>query len=64
MTDPKKERSEKLLKMAFDVGVLFGITLFILGLYLIWHPLAPLVGGLLIALGCWFAGYDRARRER
>jgi CHASE2 domain-containing sensor protein len=49
-------------QLALDSGVILGVALFVYGLYLIWHPLAPLVGGLILAAACGFSGYDRFRR--
>lgn len=51
-------------KFALDLGAIGGLALFVFGLYLIWHPLAPIVGGLLIASGCIFSGYDKMRSAR
>ena len=48
-------------KFFFDAGALVGIGIFVFGLYLWWHPLAAIVGGLLLAGACIFAGYDQAR---
>jgi CHASE2 domain-containing sensor protein len=64
MIEQKQVKHGKLLKAALDAGVLAGAALFIFGLYLIWQPLAPLIGGLLLAVGCGFAGYDQLRSER
>jgi hypothetical protein len=52
----------KLLKFFLDAGALLGIALFIFGLYQVWHPLAPLVGGLLLTASCFFGGYDAFRK--
>ncbi len=59
-----KQPAKNRVKILLDVGVLLGAAVFVFGLYLIWHPLAPLVGGLLLAGGCGFAGYDLLRKER
>jgi hypothetical protein len=62
MNDRPQPPRSKLLTFALDAGVLAGAALFVFGLYLVWHPLAPLVGGLLLAAACGLAGYDRLRR--
>jgi hypothetical protein len=62
MEDPKQAARKRAGKLALDLGVLAGFILFVIGLYQVWHPLAPLVGGLLIAVACLFAGYDQLRR--
>lgn len=62
MVDPKQAAQEKRVKLALDGGVIAGGAAFIYGLYLIYHPLAPLIGGLFVLLGCAFAGYDKLRR--
>lgn len=62
MTDLKQAAREKRAELALDAGVLLGGAAFVFGLYLIYRPLAPLVGGLLFALGCAFAGYSKIRR--
>jgi hypothetical protein len=62
MTDPKDATRDKRVKLALDAGAIVGSSSFVYGLYLIYHPLGPLVGGLLVALGCAFAGYDKLRR--
>jgi len=62
MTDPRnKQRADKLAKLALDLGAIAGAGVFTYGFWMYSHPLGPIVGGLLIALGCVFAGYDRAR---
>ncbi len=53
----------KLLKAALDLGVLAGAAVFLYGLYLWSRPLAFIVGGLLLAGACLFAGYDQVRTE-
>lgn len=62
MTDREKVELDRRAKQLLDAGVVLGIAIFVVGLYLVWHPLAPLVGGALFALGCGFAGYDKMRR--
>jgi hypothetical protein len=62
MIDSKQSAKAKRLKAALDSGVIAGTGLFVFGLYLVWHPLAPLFGGLILAAGCIFAGYDQIRR--
>jgi len=66
MTDEQQlaARRARRFKLALDLGVLLGVALFIFGLYLLKPYLAPLIGGLLIAAGCYFAGYDQLRRSR
>lgn len=54
----------KRVKLALDLGAIMGLALFVYGLYLVWHPLAPLAGGLLLAGGCIFSGYDKMRSGR
>ena len=53
----------KFFKLFLDAGVLAGLGIFVYGLYLVWHPLAPLLGGLMLAAACFFAGYDKHRRD-
>lgn len=60
MKDQEKPKSAT--SLVLDAGVIAGAGFFIYGLFLIWHPLAPTVGGLLVAAGCAAAGYDRMRR--
>lgn len=62
MTDQQQPRRGGFMNLALDTGVLLGAGLFVFGLYQVWHPLAPIVGGLLLAVCCLFAGYDRLRR--
>jgi len=59
-----KQPAKSRVKPLLDAGVLAGSASFVYGLYLVWHPLAPIVGGLLLAGVCGFAGYDQLRRER
>lgn len=54
---------DRLLKAALDIGVLAGAALCDYGLYLAWHPLGFITGGLILASACFLAGYDRQRRE-
>jgi hypothetical protein len=53
---------EKLQKTALDLGAIAGIGLFVFGLAMIYRPLAPLVGGLVLSAVCIFIGYDRVRK--
>lgn len=55
-------KTERAPMRLLEAGVLAGLALFVFGLYLWWPPLAPLVGGLLLATGCALAGYDRFRQ--
>ena len=52
----------KLLKFLLDAGVLIGAAFFLYGLFLIWHPLAPLVGGLILSGVCLFVAYGQERK--
>jgi hypothetical protein len=52
----------KLFKLLLDAGAVAGVGIFVFGLYQVWHPLAPLLGGLILAAGCFFAAYDRHRQ--
>jgi hypothetical protein len=58
-----KQAARNLKKIFLDFGAIVGAAFFLFGLYLIWHPLAPLVGGLLLAAACLFAGYDQTRTD-
>lgn len=49
--------SEKRKATLFDAGVIVGLALMVFGLWQIYRPLAPLVGGLFIVLICWFLSY-------
>jgi hypothetical protein len=64
MIDRKRETIGGLTETALDLGAVVGFGFFLYGLHLIYHPLAPLVGGLIVAGGCLLAGYDRMRRSR
>ena len=52
----------KLLKITQDAGVVAGVALFVYGLWLIYHPLGPIVGGLLLTVISFFPAYDRMRK--
>ena len=54
---------QKLKKAMLDLGALAGVMAFIFGLYQVWCPLAWMVGGVLLAGGCFFSGYDQHRRS-
>ena len=55
--------SAKVWKWTLDLGLLLGAAVFVYGLSLAWRPLGFIIAGLLLALGCFFAAYDRERRE-
>lgn len=40
-----------------DVGVVIGAAVFVYGLAQAWRPLGFIVGGLLLAAGCFVLGY-------
>ena len=48
--------------LILDLGVVAGAALFLRGLYLIWHPLLFLAGGILLVGGCFLLGYERGPR--
>ena len=52
----------KWTKAAWDLGMLAGAGAFTFGLYLAWHPLGFIAGGLLLGAVCFFSGYDQQRR--
>jgi hypothetical protein len=54
---------DKLLKIAIDLGETTGLAVFVYGLWLAWHPLGIIIGGLILALICILVGYGRYRRE-
>lgn len=62
MIDPKAAARSRMWKLALNAGAFAGAALFVYGLYLVWRPLAPLVGGLIVTAACLFASYDLMRR--
>jgi hypothetical protein len=52
---------EKILKAVWDAGMVAGAAAAVYGLWLAWHPLGFIVGGLLAAAGCFFGGYQEQR---
>ena len=60
----RKKKQDQRAKLALDLGAIAGAGAFTFGFWMYSHPLGPIVGGLLVALGCVFAGYDRARSSR
>lgn len=52
-----------LVSVLQDLGLLAGAALFVFGWYLVYRPLAAILGGLFLAAGCWFAAYGRERKE-
>lgn len=56
--EKRKQRAVSFL----DLGVLVGLVSTIYGLWLIYRPLGPLVGGLLLTAACWFLEYAPSRK--
>lgn len=52
---------EKFLKAGWDAGMVVGAAAAVYGLWLAWHPLGFIVGGLAGAAGCFFGGYQAQR---
>jgi hypothetical protein len=55
---------KKLRELAFDALVLTGAAIFAYGLWLAWHPLGFIVGGLMLGAAGIFFGYDREALRR
>jgi hypothetical protein len=60
-SEDAKTAQIKRQKLALDCGAVAGAAIFDYGLYLAWHPLAAIVGGLLVILGCMLSAYDKLR---
>lgn len=60
-TEEARAAQIKRHKLALDLGAVAGAAIFDYGLYLAWHPLAAIVGGLLVIAGCMLAAYDNLR---
>ena len=56
-----KAKREQIRAWTLDLGVLAGAAVFVCGLYLVSHALAAIVGGALLAVGCWLLGYESPR---
>jgi hypothetical protein len=52
---------DKHQKLACDVVTIAGFVVFAYGLWLAWKPLGFIVGGLAIAAGAFFMGYQLSR---
>lgn len=63
MNEHKREARDSQVKALLGVGTLAGSCIFVYGLDLIYHPLAYIVGGLILAAACFFGSYDRMRRS-
>lgn len=63
MIDNKKKTRDSQVKVLLDIGTLAGGCVFVYGLHLIYHPLAYIVGGLILSAACFFGAYDRMRRS-
>ena len=50
-----------LQRAATDLFVVLGLLAFFYGLWLAWHPLGFIVGGLTVAAVSFMLGYDPAR---
>ena len=55
MSDPQLEKKKSRVDV-FDIGALVGLLLVVYGLWMIYRPLAPLVGGLLLVSVCCING--------
>ena len=56
--------AKKAKELGFDLLVLVGAAVFAYGLWLAWHPLGFIVGGILLAAAGIFFGYDRETLRR
>lgn len=54
----------KLAKLACDGAAVVGMAAFDYGLWLAWHPLGFIVGGLAVGAGAFFLGYGTTRKAR
>ena len=54
---------KRFYKLAMDLTFLVGCAVFVFGLWLAWHPLGFIVGGVVVAAVAFFVGYQRLENE-